>query len=175
VLLILIALLCCVAISSALLSCATVKMSSSNTSSRNEELFSVLSAKISEAIGRKYEAQLGASGMGGGGGAAVGTITDGAGSDLKFFCKRAGLAEESMLLAEYQGLKEMAETKTVKVPRPICAGTVGSTSFAVFEYLDMGGGSRGGDSSRELGRALARMHRCTSPNGQYGFHVDNTW
>ena len=78
-----------------------------------------------------------------------------------------------MLTAEYLGLKEMHSTHTIRVPQPICAGEAGGTAYAVFEYLDMGG--RGtASSAKEMGRQLARMHQCSSQNGQFGFHVDNS-
>ena len=45
--------------------------------------------------------------------------------------------------------------------------------FAIFEYLDMGGRSSA-ERSELMGAQLARMHKSLSPNGKYGFHVDNT-
>ncbi|CAM9386519.1 unnamed protein product, partial [Phaeothamnion confervicola] len=110
---------------------------------------------------------------GGGGGAAVGTIVDAGGSDAKFFFKSTGISGFDMLNAEYVGVKEMAKTTTVRVPEPVCVGTSASNAFLVFEYLNMGrGGGAGG--AAEFGRQLARMHRCTSANEKYGFHLDNT-
>ena len=67
----------------------------------------------------------------------------------------------------------MYETGTMKVPRPIVFGSCEdyrTGPFVVFEYLNLGGG---GDEA-EKGRKLALMHKCTSPNGMYGFHCDNT-
>lgn len=48
-----------------------------------------------------------------------------------------------------------------------------SGSYAVFEYLDMGGGASS-ERSELMGAQLARMHRRLSSNGMYGFDVDNT-
>merc|ERR1719223_1579309 len=80
-----------------------------------------------------------------------------------------------MLRAEYMGVKEMSESDTIKVPAPIAygihdAGLMRSRAFVVFEYLNFCGGGSGYD----LGKQLAKMHRCFSPNGQFGFHLDNT-
>ena len=77
-----------------------------------------------------------------------------------------------MLRAEYMGVKEMSETNTIRVPKPIAFGVYEdrNQAFAVFEYLNFGG--RGG-SQYELGKQLAQMHRTTSQKG-FGFHVDNT-
>jgi fructosamine-3-kinase len=111
-------------------------------------------------------------GGGGGGGASVGAVTDAAGKGPKFFCKTAGASAASMLNAEYLGLKEMADTHTIKVPTPICAGEAAGQSYAVFEFLNMGRSSSA--KFTECGEQLARMHLCTSPNGKFGFHVDNT-
>lgn len=48
-----------------------------------------------------------------------------------------------------------------------------SGCFAIFEHLNMGG--RASPERAELmGVQLAQMHRSLSPNGKYGFHVDNT-
>lgn len=43
----------------------------------------------------------------------------------------------------------------------------------MFEYLNMGG-QASSDKSELMGIQLARMHRRLSPNGMYGFDIDNT-
>ena len=73
-----------------------------------------------------------------------------------------------MLQAEYRGVQEMAETNTIRVPRPICFGEHRRRGFAVFEHLEF---CRGG-SEYELGQQLARMHRHTAE--QFGLSFDNT-
>lgn len=65
----------------------------------------------------------------------------------------------------------MADTNTIKCPRPIAYGDYnGRTTFVLFEYLEF----TGGGSQYELGQQLAKMHRKQSENGEFGFHVDNT-
>lgn len=95
-------------------------------------------------------------------------------SGEKFFVKSAPSSSGGgmMLRAEYEGVREMSETGTIRVPRPVACGEGGpmNTAFVVFEYLDFCGGGSG----YELGRQLAKMHRSTSPNGKFGFHLDNT-
>jgi fructosamine-3-kinase len=76
-----------------------------------------------------------------------------------------------MLNAEYLGVKEMSETGTVRVPKPVASGEHGGNAFVIFEYLEFTGEPRGGQY--QLGKQLARMHRHTSEQG-FGFHVDNT-
>jgi len=80
-----------------------------------------------------------------------------------------------MLRAEYLGVGAMARTDTIGVPRPVAfgehlGGVGGDIAFVVLQYLEFGGGG----SELELGRSLAKMHRAVSPNGEFGFEVDNT-
>ncbi|CAN0047191.1 unnamed protein product, partial [Ascophyllum nodosum] len=116
--------------------------------------------------------KIGGGGYGGGGGASVGTILDSTTGD-KYFFKKAGPSGASMLEAERAGLQAMHEADAIRVPRPICGGTGPGGCFAIFEYLDMGGRSSA-ERSELMGAQLARMHKSLSPNGKYGFHVDNT-
>ncbi len=64
-----------------------------------------------------------------------------------------------MLNAEYEGVKEMAETGTIKVPRPIAFGEFHgkprNMAFVVFEYLQFVGGGSG----YELGQQLAKVRQ----------------
>jgi fructosamine-3-kinase len=106
-------------------------------------------------------------GLSGGGGAFTSTAIDQEGT--KYFIKSA-TGKIDMLRAEYLGVKEMADTHTIRVPTPIAFGEHRSRAFAVFEYLDF---CRGG-SEYELGKQLAKMHRATSDGLGFGFHVDNT-
>ncbi|CAN0018837.1 unnamed protein product, partial [Discosporangium mesarthrocarpum] len=108
-------------------------------------------------------------GYGGGGGSTVGTIKDKVKGN-KYFYKNAGTWAADMLNAERAGLQAMHDTNTIRVPRPICGGSGAKGSYAVFEYLNMGG--RG--SGELMGIQLAQMHRALSPNGKYGFDMDNT-
>lgn len=143
-----------------------------------------VSASVSRALGRevRLEATDGEGGglSGGGGGAAVSTVTD-PDTGTRYFVKSAPISSGGgrMLRAEYLGVKEMAAAAAetgaddaIKVPDPVAYGEGGpnNEAFVVFEYLRF----TGGGSGRELGRRLAILHRRTSPNGRYGFHVNNT-
>jgi len=117
----------------------------------------------------------------GGGGATTGAVLD-TKTNTKYFIKSARNGY-NMLRAEYEGVKAMSDTSTIRVPTPIAFGTHERTgeSFALFEYLEFcNGGSNG---QYELGVALAKMHRhgTTSPanandgtHKPFGFHVNNT-
>jgi fructosamine-3-kinase len=75
-----------------------------------------------------------------------------------------------MLNAEYEGIKEIYDTQTIRVPKPICCGTYDYSSYAVFERLNLGGS---GDPKVKAEKLVA-MHRCTSPNGLFGWKMNNT-
>lgn len=114
-------------------------------------------------------------GSSGGGGASVSAAIDEI-TGQKYFIKSASVSGggNKMLLAEYMGVKEMSETNTIKVPKPIAFGEHHGAgrhiAFVVFEYLEFCGGGSG----FELGQNLAQMHKCSSSNHKFGFHVDNT-
>lgn len=126
-----------------------------------------LSRAASEALGKpvKFKATSGG-GYSGGGGASTSAVEDEEGT--KYFVKAASGGKD-MLRAEYLGVKDMSDTKTIRVPTPVCYGEYQNRAFAVFEYLQF----TGGGSQYELGQKLAQMHRKISDKG-FGFHVDNT-
>ena len=79
-------------------------------------------------------------------------------------------SSSDMLQAEYYGVQELAASRTIRVPTPLCYCKDGTRAFVVFEYLQFCSGGSG----RETGVQLAKMHRTLSSNGLFGFHVDNT-
>ncbi|GAB4508002.1 MAG: fructosamine kinase family protein [Sulfuricaulis sp.] len=91
-------------------------------------------------------------------------------NNRRYFVKLNDATRLSMFEAEAEGLKELAQTHSVRVPLPICSGTVDSSAFLVLEHLELEGtGSR---SLEQLGRELAQMHRATQK--QFGWYRDNT-
>lgn len=123
---------------------------------------------IADALGTKATTvELAGSFGSGGGGCSTGEIKVNGNS---YFYKQGRLNDFEMLRAEYEGNDAMAKTKTIRVPTPIVFGTSDYNSYAVFERLDLGG--RGDDSL--YAKNLAAMHACSSENGQYGFHINNT-
>lgn len=89
-----------------------------------------------------------------------------------FFVKLNRASEIAMFEAECEGLAEMYESHTIRVPQPIGSGVVGESAYVVTEYLELGG--RGSDESwRRMGEQLAAMHNTTSAKG-FGWHRDNT-
>lgn len=95
-------------------------------------------------------------------------ITDGTRS---YFLKLNQAVQFAMFEAEALGLKDIADSRTIRVPRPICWGTAAGSAYIVMEFLPLGGGSR--ESWYRLGQDLAAMHRVTSEHG-FGWRQNNT-
>jgi protein-ribulosamine 3-kinase len=90
------------------------------------------------------------------------------GSGLRYFAKLNSASKLDMFVAEAEGLREILESRSIRVPSPLCHGISGSDAFLVLEYIDLGG--RG--SAERLGRELAAMHHTT--NERHGWKRDNT-
>jgi fructosamine-3-kinase len=85
----------------------------------------------------------------------------------RFFVKLNQASRLDMFEAEADGLREIEQSATLRVPRVICSGITDSDAYLVLEYVEMG---RGGDSAR-AGEQLARMHRVSSE--RFGWWRDN--
>jgi fructosamine-3-kinase len=92
------------------------------------------------------------------------------GSGKKFFVKLNAAARLDMFEAEAEGLAEIASSRSVRVPQPVCCGTHDDRAYLVLECLDIGRGS--GASDELLGHQLAAMHR--SARDRFGWQRDNT-
>lgn len=92
-------------------------------------------------------------------------ISDG---ERHYFVKTNAARHAFMFEAEAEGLREIADSNTVRVPQPICYGEYGSQCFVLMEYLELGGRA----DMAMFGQQLAAMHRVTAD--QYGWHIDNT-
>jgi fructosamine-3-kinase len=90
------------------------------------------------------------------------------GKDSSYFVKHNSAHMLNMFIAEAAGLEAMAETRTIRVPKPVCHGIAGNQSYLVMDYIPFGGGN----NTQQLGEQLAEMHRHT--HRQFGFHIDNT-
>ena len=94
-------------------------------------------------------------------------LTDG---NRRYFVKLNDTARLAMFEAEAEGLKEIAQTRSVRVPQPVCSGTADGSAYLALEYLDLEGADA--RSLEQLGRELAQMHRAT--RDQFGWSMDNT-
>ena len=91
------------------------------------------------------------------------------GGGRSFFVKLNSAGRLRMFEAEQAGLLELAATKTVRVPAPICCGSDAHFSWIALEHLEFGNG-KGGLAA--LGARLALLHRSTAAN--FGWNRDNT-
>ncbi len=60
------------------------------------------------------------------------------GGDRSYFVKLNDAVRLDMFEAESEGLIEIADTQSVRVPHPICLGTHAGQAYLVLEYLDIG-------------------------------------
>ena len=127
-------------------------------------LWDAIAEQIGAATGRPFAVQKNQT-VGGGCINAAHRLSDG---DRDYFVKLNDDNLLDMFEAEAEALQAMADTETVRVPRPVCWGTAAGQSFLVMENLELGG--RGGLET--FGRQLAGMHGATS--NRFGWHRDNT-
>jgi protein-ribulosamine 3-kinase len=87
--------------------------------------------------------------------------------DKAWFIKtnHANLLE--MFAAEYQGLLEIEQSKTIRTPEPILYGLAENSSFLVLEYIHF----TGQNNQRTAGKQLAALHQTYST--YFGWHQDN--
>ncbi|MEN8445415.1 MAG: fructosamine kinase family protein, partial [Cyanobacteria bacterium J06555_13] len=123
---------------------------------------------ISQVTGQAFEIQSQRS-IGGGCINQAAAVTDG---ERTFFVKVNQSSALPMFEAEFEGLKEMYESHTIRVPQPLVTGVAESVSYIVTEYLALGGQGRAAAWQR-MGQQLAAMHQVVSPEG-FGWHRDNT-
>ncbi len=104
----------------------------------------------------------------GGGCINAGWRVDGPGGS--FFIKTNTADRLDMFEAEAAGLRELAATRTVRVPEPLFSGTSSTDAFLILEFIELGSGGR--SAAAVLGQQLADLHRHTRP--EYGWDRDNT-
>lgn len=92
------------------------------------------------------------------------------GGSRTFFVKLSAPDRAEMFAAEAAGLGELAATRTVRVPAPLCHGASPGACWIVLEHLDLRSADERG--MRALGQQLARLHRVTA--ARFGWHRDNT-
>jgi fructosamine-3-kinase len=87
-----------------------------------------------------------------------------------YFVKLNDARRLPMFEAEADGLNELAASRTVRVPLPVCTGLAEQRAYLVMQYVEFG---HGDDAAAELlGRGLAAMHRVQQ--GDYGWWRINT-
>jgi protein-ribulosamine 3-kinase len=126
-------------------------------------LLDAISQAVAEATGRHLDLQRGDSVGGGCIHRAMVVEADGE----RFFVKTNHRSAAPMFDAESDGLRALAATKTIRVPKVIACGETESEAFLVLEHLDLTGPQR----AEAMGRALAAMHQAPAPH--FGWPRDN--
>ena len=133
------------------------------------EVSSIISQKEKKEITLKHNSN----GYGGGGGASIMILENSQNPSEKYFVKKTGLHGFDMLFAEYKGIKEIFDTHTIRAPKPIGVSSQDSSAFVIFEHLNLGG-NKNDANCQLMGTQLAKMHKCMSSNGKYGWDINNT-
>lgn len=94
-----------------------------------------------------------------------------AGKTVSFFVKCNRADRLAMLMAEFDGLLELAQAQSIRVPLPVCTGTSDGQAYLVTEYIPLTHTSVSGGYG-QLAEQLAAMHRYQSE--QFGWFRDNT-
>lgn len=129
--------------------------------------YRAIARKISEASGRSFEIKS-ISHLGGG---CINETVKLSGIDgSAWFLKSNTSADTSVFAAEFDGLKAIAATSTICVPKPLVFGEAEGQAWFAMELLTLGSARAG--SQEQLGRQLAELHRIRQPH--FGWHRDNT-
>lgn len=86
-----------------------------------------------------------------------------------YFVKVNDSVSLTLFEAEAAGLAELAASQAVRVPEPVCWGSIGRRAYLVLEYLPLVSGSR--RAMARLGQQLAVLH--AQPQPYFGWHRDN--
>lgn len=88
-----------------------------------------------------------------------------------YFVKLNQASALAMFEAEAAGLQQMQQTRTMRIPTPICYGAEGGSAYIVLEWLQLG---RGSDRAwQRMGQQLAAMHQANVAD-QFGWERTNT-
>jgi len=86
-----------------------------------------------------------------------------------YFAKLNNENTIDILAAEADGLREIAATKTIQVPSPICLGISNHKAYLVLEYIPFTNSKS--ISQTQLGKHLAKLHAI--PQKKFGWHRNN--
>ncbi|WP_350282311.1 fructosamine kinase family protein [Nitrosomonas sp.] len=88
--------------------------------------------------------------------------------ERQYFAKLNKARDLAMFEAEAAGLKEILDSASLRVPRPLCCGSNHDHAWLVLEFIDL---QNQGDAAA-LGIGLASLHRHTAET--FGWIRDNT-
>ncbi|MEM7714827.1 MAG: fructosamine kinase family protein [Cyanobacteria bacterium P01_A01_bin.68] len=130
-------------------------------------MWTEIDAQISQVTGEKFQTQQRRSVSGGCINQGY-SLSDGV---RTYFIKLNQASQVKMFEAEALGLQQMYDAATIRVPKPICFGTVENSCYIILEWLSMGRGNS--KSSEEMGQKLAAMHKKSLVK-QFGWDINNT-
>lgn len=133
----------------------------------SDTMWNDIAADISRATGKPFRATHQRP-VGGGSINQAYAVSDGSSA---YFVKINQASQLAMFEAEALGLRQIANTQTIRVPQPICWGLTERQAYLVLEWLDLGYGTH--RSWAEMGQQLAALHRVTSDHG-FGWDQNNT-
>lgn len=90
------------------------------------------------------------------------------GSNHLYFLKTNNASRLAMFEAEADGLHELADSHSLRVPQPLCSGIAGQEAFLLLEHVAL----KGSGDDTQLGTGLALMHR--TQRTQFGWQHNNT-
>jgi fructosamine-3-kinase len=129
-------------------------------------MWNQIALHISQATGRPFQLSHRRS-VGGGSINQAYVVSEG---ERAYFVKLNQASRVAMFEAEALGLRQMADSQTIRVPIPICWGVAAQSAYIVLESLDLGYGDQ--QAWEAMGRKLAAMHRVTSD--RFGWDQNNT-
>ena len=132
-------------------------------------MWTQIAARITEATGEEFQINNRRSVGGGCINQAFALI----GNSCTYFVKLNQASGVHMFEAEALGLKQMLETKTIRVPKPICWGTVNDSAYIVLDWLELGG-SKNSQCWEQMGRQLASMHRWNPSQPNENLKVESS-
>jgi len=86
------------------------------------------------------------------------------------FVKLAASASQPAFAAEADGLRELCQARSLRVPEVLATGIAGSTAFLALEWIEPGRADEA--CERRLGEGLAALHSVSAP--RFGWWRDNT-
>ncbi len=87
-----------------------------------------------------------------------------------WFVKTNDPALQNMFSAEADGLNDINQSMSIRVPKVFASGATLAFSYLVLEYIPL----RPSVNQTLMGKQLAQMHQYTSENKQFGWKRNNT-
>jgi len=130
----------------------------------NSQLQNTIAAEISAAIHQKFSITDFSATSGG----CINTTYVVQDSSHKFFIKLNSVRFQPMFEAEFQALLEIESSDTIRVPHPVCTGSLDAHCWLAMEYMPL----QNNGNQAKLGEQLAAMHKITHTT--FGWDRDNT-